>query len=76
MIEIYSKDNCQYCKAAKDLLDLNNINYTEHRIGSDLTREEFIERFPQIKTVPAIMVDGNFIGGYNELLDHISKKDT
>jgi glutaredoxin 3 len=73
MIEIYSKPDCGFCKAAKDLLELNDIRYTEHTIGTHLTREEFIERFPQIKTVPAILVDSNYIGGYNELLNHVTK---
>jgi glutaredoxin len=73
MIEIYSKPDCGYCKAAKDLLELNDVQYTEHSIGTDLTREEFIEKFPLVKTVPAILVDGNYIGGYNELLDHVVK---
>jgi glutaredoxin 3 len=73
MIEIYSKPDCGFCKAAKDLLELNDIGYNEYSIGTHLTREEFIEKFPNVKTVPAILVDGFFIGGYNELLNHVTK---
>jgi glutaredoxin len=74
MIEIYSKEDCGFCKSAKDLLTINSMGYTEHQIGRDLTREEFIERFPTVKTVPAILVDNNYIGGYNELLEYVTKK--
>lgn len=75
MIDIYSKVDCPYCKAAKDLLDVNNIEYNEYVIGRDLTREEFLEKFPNVKTVPQILVDNNIIGGYDKLLEHVSKKD-
>lgn len=75
MIDIYSKLDCTWCKAAKDLLDVNNIEYNEYVIGRDLTREEFLEKFPNAKSVPHILVDNNFIGGYDKLLEHVSKKD-
>lgn len=75
MIDIYSKVGCTWCKAAKDLLDVNNIEYNEYVIGRDLTREEFLEKFPDAKTVPHILVDNNVIGGYDKLLEHVSKKD-
>lgn len=74
MIEIYGKPDCGYCSAAKELMKINNVEYKEYVIGQDLTREEFIEKFPTMKTVPTILLDGNLIGGYNELLEHISKK--
>lgn len=75
MIDIYSKIDCGYCNAAKDLLKINNIDYNEYVIGRDITREEFLEKFPNAKTVPYILVDGNIIGGYDKLLEHVSKKD-
>lgn len=76
MIDIYSKVDCSYCVAAKELMKINDIAYTEHVIGRDLTRDEFLERFPNMKTVPVILVDGNIIGGYNDLLEHVSKRNT
>ena len=75
MIEIYTKADCGYCVAAKEFMKINNVEYTEHTIGVDLTREEFLERFPDVKTVPMIMVDGNNIGGYDNLLEHITLRN-
>lgn len=66
--EIFSKDNCAYCTKAKNLLTSLNIDYTEHKIGRDLTREDFLAIFPNVKTVPQIMINGVYIGGYDDLL--------
>ena len=69
--EIYSKDNCPYCDRAKVLLSSKNVNFTEHKIGRDLTREEFLERFPNARTVPQIYLDNQYIGGYDSLVAHL-----
>lgn len=67
MIEIYTKDNCGYCVAAKNLLKVKGIEYKEYHIPNDVSREDVIERFPGIRTVPVIVKDGNLIGGFSEL---------
>lgn len=74
MIEIYTKLDCGYCVAAKDLLKINNIGYTEHVINKDISRDDFLEKYPQAKTVPFILIDGEVIGGYDSLLEHVTKK--
>lgn len=71
---IYTKDNCSYCVKAKNLFALENITYEETVIGKDITREDFISLFPNQKTVPLIFVNGEKIGGYNELLEYVSRK--
>jgi glutaredoxin len=45
------------------------MQYTEHLVGRDLTREELIEKFPQMKTLPIIVDDGRLIGGYTNLVE-------
>jgi glutaredoxin len=67
MIEVYSKDNCSYCISAIGLLNTAGLNYKEHKLGIHFTREMLLERFPTAKTFPVIVVDGMYIGGYNEL---------
>ena len=71
---VYSKPNCSYCLKAKNLLTLENIPYTESVIGEDITREDFMSLFPDQRSVPLIFVNGEKIGGYNELLDFVSRK--
>ena len=67
-VEIYSKDFCGYCNAAKSLFESHGINYLEHRIGYDgITRETLLEKVPDARTVPQIFIDDKLIGGYTEL---------
>ena len=67
---IYSRDDCPWCDRAKDLLYTKGEEYQEIKIGREITREEFKEQFPSVKTVPYIIIDGNPIGGYENLLSH------
>ena len=46
-VVIYTSDGCQYCHAAKDYMDENNVKYTEKNISQDqdrLLRRYFYER--------------------------------
>ena len=66
---IYTKDNCPYCVRAKTLLNAKNKQYQEMKIGEDLTREDFISLFPNVKTVPHIIINGDEIGGFDKLTE-------
>jgi thioredoxin reductase (NADPH) len=67
VIEIYTKQNCIYCMQAKTLLKVLGIEFTESRIGNNITRDEFVEKFPDARTVPHIVINGVSIGGYEQL---------
>jgi len=69
-IEVYSKDLCPYCDAAKSLLERKGYEYSEIKVGRDITREEFLEMFPGVRTVPQIIIDNVRIGGYDKLTEH------
>jgi len=58
MITVYTKDNCPACVALKDKLRSGNREFIEIKIGRDITREAFIEKFPGVRTVP-YMVDND-----------------
>lgn len=73
MITVYTKDNCPYCIKAKALLSSENIEYTERRIGIDITRDDFLEAFPNARTVPQIVFDEELIGGYDDLAKRLAK---
>lgn len=74
-VVIYTKDNCPYCVQAKNFFNLKGQAYEEMKIGVDLTREEFISIFPDVKTVPFIIVDGEKVGGYDKLIEWYSARD-
>lgn len=67
-IEIYTKMFCGYCSRAKRLLDEKGVDYTEYDItlGGE-KRREMIERKPDARTVPQIFIDGQAIGGSDDL---------
>jgi glutaredoxin 3 len=65
-ILVYTKDNCPYCTKAKMFLAKKNLSYSEKKVGVDLTSEEYRSKINS--TVPAIFIDGNFIGGYDDLV--------
>lgn len=73
MIVVYTKENCPYCVKSKALLKGYGLEYTEASIGKDITREEFLEKFPEARTVPQIVIDGELVGGFEELAKRLAK---
>lgn len=67
---VYTKPNCPYCDSAKMLLTIKKIEYKTICIGEDISREEFIEMFPDQKTVPLVFINGKKVGGYDDLKRH------
>lgn len=73
MIEIYGKPQCPQCEQAKRLCDTRGLDYTYKSLGTDFTRDELLEMFPNARTVPQIVINGNSIGGYSELVNYIEE---
>jgi alkyl hydroperoxide reductase subunit F len=66
-IEIYSKDWCPFCSKAKSLLQSKQLEYVEVDITSDLQHEQEMITRSGRRTVPQIFIDGESIGGYDDL---------
>jgi glutaredoxin 3 len=64
---IYSKPNCPYCVNAKKLLELKGIPFEEKVLDVDFTREQLLEKFPEAKTFPQVILEGEHVGGYTDL---------
>ncbi len=64
---IWSKYHCSYCDQAKALLRSKGIIFEEKKIGDGYTKEELLEAVPTARTVPQIFLDGELVGGFNEL---------
>ena len=62
---IYSKDNCQNCLKAKKRLDKFNPRIL--KLGKDISREDFFQKFPNARTFPQIIINNKHIQTYNEL---------
>ncbi len=67
-ITIYTGPMCNYCDAAKRLLNRNNIPYKEINIALEQgKREEMLEKSNGRRTIPQIFFNELHIGGYQEL---------
>jgi glutaredoxin 3 len=67
-IEIYTKDWCGYCRAAKQLLDRLGYRYRDIDVTHDMeTYSAMVKRADGRTSVPQIFLDGTGIGGYTEL---------
>jgi glutaredoxin len=66
-IEIYGQKYCSFCDRARVLCEQRDLPYTYYEIGVDVDLGEFSRLFPDKKTVPQIMIDGKYIGGFSEL---------
>ena len=67
-IVIYTGPMCNFCSAAKHLLNKKKVNYTEFDIGVDSSKmQEMQERTKGARTIPQIFIGNTYVGGYNEL---------
>jgi glutaredoxin len=68
---VYATDTCSFCKQAKALLEEKGLEY-KYIILNSKNLMEYLEDFPDAKTVPQIITpDGNKIGGYDALVDYL-----
>lgn len=61
MITVYTKDNCPACVSLKATLSQEGKPFKEINIGKDITREEFMSKFPTVRTVPFTVVEGDAV---------------
>ena len=68
MFEIYGTTDCAYCDRAKILLAMKEKEYTFIDVAEneDITAA-FFNKFPNVNSVPQIMDDDKYVGGYEEL---------
>ena len=80
-IQIFGKDACPNCETAvnisKTFTERNNClhNYVYKKLDKDFTREEMLEKFPNARTFPQVIVNGKSIGGVNELKEYLKSKE-
>ena len=67
MNEIWSTASCSYCTKAKELMTQQGFTFKE--IDALENAEAFASKFPEAKTVPQIIFNGEHVGGYNGLVE-------
>lgn len=57
IIKVYSKPNCPACDTLKAKLKAEGKDFTEIKVGEDLTAEAFREQFPFVRSMPHIEIE-------------------
>ena len=67
-VTVYTGPMCNFCDAAKILLNRNNIPYKEINIAiEDGKRDEMLAKSNGKRTIPQIFFNEYHVGGYEEL---------
>lgn len=66
-VVVYSKEQCPYCVAAKQLLKAKGVNYEEIRIDLDPSQRDIMIARSGRRTVPQIFINDQAIGGYDDM---------
>jgi glutaredoxin 3 len=74
---MYTTGYCPFCEQARGLLQAKNVSFTDLRIDDKPELREEMMRKSGRRTVPQIFIDGQHIGGCDDLyaLDSQGKLD-
>ena len=64
---MYTADPCGFCRTAKALLNARNIPFEEINLSKDPDGRAELARRTGMMTFPQIVIDGENIGGFQEL---------
>jgi glutaredoxin 3 len=68
-VEMYSTMFCPYCARARSLLQRKGVSFSDIDVDAEpMRRDEMVKRANGRYTVPQIFIDGEHIGGSDELM--------
>ena len=71
-LAIFTRDNCEYCRKLKVILDSFSVNYVQFKLDVDFSPEEFYAMFGEGSTFPQVTIDAQKIGGCNETIEYLT----
>jgi glutaredoxin 3 len=66
-VVVFSTDACSYCEHAKNLLRKRGVPFEDVNLGSDPELQAQLTEITGMESYPQIVVDGEPLGGLNEL---------
>ena len=76
MYIVYGKGGCSFCVQAVELLKANGKEFTYKSLDVDFTRDELLEALGVFgvtpRSMPQVVVGGEYIGGFTELRKHLT----
>ena len=76
-VTAYTLEGCIHCMHLKQLMERSNISnerVTYINVGKDISKEDFIKKFPEAGGYPHVIIDGKPIGGLVETAKYLVKK--
>lgn len=67
-IEIFTAPDCERCDLAKQFLDGLGIGYIERSVSDPKVMAAFAKRMPEDTPLPQLFLNGEHLGGYEDLL--------
>ena len=67
-VTVYTTDPCSFCARVKQLLNARQIAFDEVNLAKDPDGRAELARTTGLMTFPQILVDGEPIGGFRELM--------
>tara|TARA_B100001079_G_scaffold266869_1_gene274717 strand:- start:1123 stop:1443 length:321 start_codon:yes stop_codon:yes gene_type:complete len=68
-VEVYTNRGCSACVNVKQYLDRKGIEYVEKKLGkSRKTDLEFSIRTKNAKKIPQVFINGEWIGGFDDVV--------
>lgn len=69
-VDIWTRRGCSACTQAKQFFYSRKIKFNEHKLSNDPgVQMYFQQQTNNAKTVPQIIINGNRIGGFDDLLN-------
>ena len=69
-MKVFTTEPCGYCRTAKALLAKRRIAYEEVNLARDPEGRAELVRLTGMMTFPQVVIDGESIGGYQELVQY------
>ena len=74
MYTIYSKSNCSFCMQAKQLLEMEQLQFEYLTLGTNYNLDELMTLAPNAKSFPQVFKDGVLVGGYSDLVEYLKQE--
>lgn len=72
---VYGEDYCGFTSAARNLLKATNKDFKYRTFGNRQTRNSFAQKYAfNHGTIPMVFYNGQFIGGFEQLKNHLANK--
>lgn len=75
---VYTKQNCPFCDRAKNLIKLHGYDIQEIEVPTQASRDDVQAAVTEsgsshvVRTVPQIFFNGEYIGGYEQLVKYFA----